>query len=150
MTSLRRQSRAKIVAVATCPIKTLHQNQLAEIPSVLLIAETKTGVSAAKVVATMEVPATNHPSDRPARKKSAVPLLAFLVNHAPIPIAEATYSPTIVQSIHVIARHHTPLMVRCCTLSGEMATIHFVNRIGWYANCPEANFHHTSRCTLNE
>lgn len=73
MTSLRLQSLAKIVAVATCPMRTLHQNQLAEMPSVLLIAETKTGVSAAKVVATIDVPATNQPSERPATKKSAVP-----------------------------------------------------------------------------
>ena len=68
---------------------TLHQNQFAEMPSVLVIAETKTGVSAANVVATMDVPATNQPSERPATKKSLVLWLAFLVNQTPIPIAEA-------------------------------------------------------------
>ena len=51
---------------------------------------TKTGVSAAKVVATIDVPATNQPSERPATKKSLVPLLALFVNHAPMPIAERT------------------------------------------------------------
>jgi hypothetical protein len=63
------------------------------------IPATKTGESAANVVATIEVPATNQPSDRPATKKSVVLRLALRVNQTPIPMAEARYKPTITQSI---------------------------------------------------
>ena len=104
-------------------------------PSFRLMAETNTGVSAANVVATMDVPATNQPSDRPATKKSLVPRLALRVNQAPIPIAEATYKPTIVQSIHVIGWHHTPLIALCCTLRNEMPTIRFTNRLDRHVEC---------------
>jgi hypothetical protein len=66
------------------------------------IPATNTGVSAANVVATIEVPATNQPSDLSATKKSAVLRLARRVNHRPMPMAEAKYKPTITQSIVAI------------------------------------------------
>ena len=54
------------------------------------MAAMKMGVSAAKLVATIEVPATYHGRERPATKNSATPWLAFFANAKPIRKAAAT------------------------------------------------------------
>jgi hypothetical protein len=46
----------------------VHQNQFPAMPRVATMPATHSGVSAAKVVATMEVPATHHGRLRPAMK----------------------------------------------------------------------------------
>ena len=48
------------------------------------------GVSAAKLVATIDVPAMYHGSDRPATKNSATPFPACLAKARPIRNAAAT------------------------------------------------------------
>ena len=53
--------------VASAAMAVDHQNQLPKTPSVRTRPATKRGVSAEKLVATSEVPATHHGSDRPAR-----------------------------------------------------------------------------------
>ena len=68
----------------------LHQNQLAWMPCSRASPATNSGVSAEKVVATMEVPATHQGSERPARKKSPVPRLARRENATPMPSAITT------------------------------------------------------------
>ena len=50
----------------------LHQIQLPAIPWVATMPETSNGVSAAKVVATIEVPASHQETSRPEMKKSSV------------------------------------------------------------------------------
>ena len=53
-----------------------HQSQLPATPLVATISVTARGVSAANVVATIEVPASHQGSDRPATKNSEVSLPA--------------------------------------------------------------------------
>ena len=52
------------------PINALHQNQLPYIPLSRAIFDTARGVSAANVVATIEVPASHQGRLRPATKNS--------------------------------------------------------------------------------
>ena len=56
----------------------LHQNQLAATPRRTTWPVTHRGVSAANVVATMDVPASHQETSRPDTKKSSVLALAFL------------------------------------------------------------------------
>ena len=56
----------------------LHQNQLAAMPYFATWPVTQSGVSAANVVATIEVPASHQVTCRPETKKSLVEALAFL------------------------------------------------------------------------
>jgi hypothetical protein len=85
-TSLRLQYRARKKIAPIEPIAPAHQNQLAEIPLLAVSPVTHSGVSDENVVATMEVPATNQPNDRPAKKKSSSLDEAFFVKYNPIPI----------------------------------------------------------------
>ena len=54
------------------PISRFHQNQFCQIPGPLTNSVIANGVSAAKVVATIEVPTIHHGSDRPDKKYSSV------------------------------------------------------------------------------
>ena len=67
----RRQSRAKNSTLSMLPSAALHQIQFPAMPSRAMMPVTASGVSAANVVATIEVPASHHGSSRPARKYCA-------------------------------------------------------------------------------
>src|ERR1700739_485059 len=77
-TSDLRQYRAKKKTVSIPLRHMLHQIQLPAMPWVATNPLTNKGVSAAKVVATMEVPASHQETLRPERKKSSVLPLARL------------------------------------------------------------------------
>jgi len=66
-----------------------HQNQLPIIPSVATRPAIASGVSAAKVVATIEVPASHQGSFRSAAKNASVLAPALRACHAPQPRATA-------------------------------------------------------------
>jgi len=66
-----------------------HQNQFPAIPSVATSPAMASGVSAAKVVATIEVPASHQGRVRPAAKKASVFLDALRACHAPQPKVRA-------------------------------------------------------------
>ena len=69
------------------PIALDHQNQFEKIPSLRDMPATNSGVSDEYVVATIDVPAMNHGSVRPARKKSVVLRAARRVKYTPMPNA---------------------------------------------------------------
>ena len=69
-----------------------HQNQFPAIPSVAINPAMARGVSAAKVVATIEVPASHHGSVRPAAKKATVLLEALRACQAPQPNTRVRYA----------------------------------------------------------
>src|SRR6185295_13492364 len=72
MTPDRRQSRAKKNTVAT-PVRTnAHHCQLPATPYWRTCCVTQLGVSLAKVVATIDSPASHHGTDRPEAKNSEV------------------------------------------------------------------------------
>ena len=64
----RRHKRAKKNTVSMLPSAAFHQIQLPAIPSRATRPVTANGVSAAKVVATIDVPASHHGRSRPDRK----------------------------------------------------------------------------------
>ena len=64
--------RGRANTVSIPPKAKFHQIQLPAIPSEATISVTRSGVSAAKVVATIEVPANHHGMSRPERKNSEV------------------------------------------------------------------------------
>ena len=64
-----------------------HQNQLPAMPSVATRPAMASGVSAAKVVATIDVPASHQGSSRSAAKKDSVVAPARRACHAPQPSA---------------------------------------------------------------
>ncbi len=68
----RRHSRAKKKTVSTLPQTKFHQSQLPAMPLRATSSVTARGVSAAKVVATIDVPASHQGSARPDRKNSSV------------------------------------------------------------------------------
>ena len=68
MTSARRHRRAKKNTVSMPLMTKFHQSQLPATPLVATSPVTTSGVSAAKVVATMAVPASHHGAWRPERK----------------------------------------------------------------------------------
>src|SRR5438270_10332598 len=70
--SARRQWRAKKNTVSIPLRHELHQIQLPAMPWVATTPETNSGVSAAKVVATIEVPASHQETLRPEIKNSSV------------------------------------------------------------------------------
>jgi len=78
MISARRHMRAKKNTVIMPLNRKLHQNQLAATPCRTTWPVTQSGVSAAKVVATIDVPASHQVTWRPETKKSSVLALAFL------------------------------------------------------------------------
>jgi hypothetical protein len=77
MISARRHKRAKKKTVIMPLRRKLHQNQLPAIPCRATKPVTARGVSAAKVAATMDVPASHQLTFRPETKKSPVLALAF-------------------------------------------------------------------------
>ena len=66
----RRHNRAKKKTVSMLPHAALHQIQLPAMPSRATRPATASGVSAANVVATIDVPASHHGRLRPVRKNS--------------------------------------------------------------------------------
>ncbi len=72
ITPLRRQRRAKKNTVSIPPMAAFHHSQLPAMPSSATISVTSSGVSTAKVVATMLVPASHQGMARPDRKNSDV------------------------------------------------------------------------------
>jgi len=66
----RRHRREKKNTVSTPPKTKFHQSQLPAMPFFATSSVTASGVSAAKVVATMEVPASHQGRFRPERKNS--------------------------------------------------------------------------------
>jgi hypothetical protein len=72
----RRHRRAKKNTVSTPPHTKFHQTQLPAMPLRATSSVTASGVSAAKVVATIEVPASHQGRLRPERKNSSVLLPA--------------------------------------------------------------------------
>lgn len=78
--------------------KNAHQVQFPETPSTRINPVTKFGVSAEKVVATIDTPNNHHGILRPERKKSEVLELDFLENAIPINSTNKKYTATMVQS----------------------------------------------------
>src|SRR5215212_212459 len=76
-----------------------HQSQLPATPLANTRPVTTSGVSAAKVVATMLAPASHQLTFRPERKYSSTPSPPFLVKRIPMPIDSAKYPKTMAQSI---------------------------------------------------
>src|SRR5450432_3051363 len=70
--SARRQYRAKKNTVIMPPKHCPHQSQLPAMPCLATNPDTSSGVSAAKVVATMDVPASHQETFRPEMKNSSV------------------------------------------------------------------------------
>ena len=62
-----------------------HHSQFPATPLLATMPVTASGVSAANVVATMEVPASHHGNDRPETKNSETLSLARFVYASPIP-----------------------------------------------------------------
>ena len=75
-TPARRQSREKKTVAIMWDSARFHHIQLPEMPSLATMPVTARGVSAAKVVATIDVPAIHQGSVRPDRKYSAISLPA--------------------------------------------------------------------------
>ncbi len=67
-TPARRHNREKKKTVRTLEKAPFHHNQFPATPYFATNPDTASGVSAAKVVATIEVPASHHGSDRPETK----------------------------------------------------------------------------------
>src|SRR3954466_13358713 len=78
-----------------------HQSQLPATPFANTSPVTTSGVSAAKVVATMLAPASHQLTLRPERKYSSMLSPPFFVKKTPIPIDSAKYAKTMAQSIVV-------------------------------------------------
>ena len=76
MTRARRQSRAKKNTVSMPLITKFHHSQLPAMPFDSTSPVTTSGVSAANVVATIDVPASHQGASRPERKNSLVLVLA--------------------------------------------------------------------------
>jgi hypothetical protein len=79
----RRHRRAKKNTVSMLPNAALHQIQLPAMPLRATRPATASGVSAAKVVATIEVPASHHGRLRPVRKYSLTLRLPRFEYHRP-------------------------------------------------------------------
>ncbi len=77
MTPDRRQSRANRNTVSIPLATEFHHSQLPAMPLRATMPVTASGVSAAKVVATIEVPASHHGTLRPDRKNSLMFVPAF-------------------------------------------------------------------------
>src|SRR5205823_14554000 len=84
------------------PTQKLHQIQFPAIPWRATTPHTNRGVSAANVVATIEVPASHQETSRPETKKSFVEALAFLRKYRPMRRLTRKYAPTTIQSPSVI------------------------------------------------
>src|SRR2546426_7854927 len=91
MVSARRHSRAKKNTVIMPLSRKLHHSQLAAIPCRATWPVTQSGVSAAKVVATIEVPASHHVTWRPETKKSLVDRKSTRLNSSHLVISYAVF-----------------------------------------------------------
>src|SRR5437870_12554519 len=80
----------------------LHQNQFAAMPFFATCPVTQRGVSAANVVATIEVPANHQETSRPETKKYFVEGLALLRTYRPMRSLTRKYALTTIQSPSVI------------------------------------------------
>ena len=80
------------------PIKAFHQSQLPDMPCVATISLTASGVSAAKVVATILIPAKYHGNCRPPKKKSLILPEARFDSLMPMKIVSNKKKPTIKKS----------------------------------------------------
>src|SRR6185312_13832920 len=97
-TPARRQSRAKKKTVRMPEIAPFHHSQLPATPYLATSPATTRGVSAEKVVATMDVPASHHGRARPETKYSSSDLLALRVYASPIAAEATKYSRMMNQS----------------------------------------------------
>jgi hypothetical protein len=91
--------RAKKKVVSMPPNNIFHQSQFPEIPLLATNSVTARGVSAANVVATMEIPAIYHGRFLPPRKKSERLLLARARNFNPTSRDTSRKTAMIAQSI---------------------------------------------------
>src|ERR1051325_7403642 len=103
ITLARRQSRAKKNTVSIPLIAKHHHSQLPATPFAATMPVTTSGVSAAKVVATIDAPASHHGTARPERKYSLRLSPPFFVNAKPIAAERRKYAATIAQSMMVNA-----------------------------------------------
>src|SRR5688572_5087881 len=79
-----------------------HQSQFPATPFSATMPVTASGVSAANVVATIDVPASHHGNDRPETKNSDTFLPARRVYASPTAAESRKYAPTMIQSRDVI------------------------------------------------
>src|SRR5687767_9649127 len=79
-----------------------HQSQFPATPFSATMPVTASGVSAANVVATIDVPASHHGNDRPETKNSETFLPARRVYASPTAAESRKYAPTMIQSRDVI------------------------------------------------
>ena len=93
------QSLEKRKTLRRDPINKFHQNQFCQIPGPLTNSVMAKGVSAAKVVATIEVPTIHQGSDLPDRKYSSVLEAALFEKYMPTPSENNIYEIIIDQSI---------------------------------------------------
>src|SRR3954453_8687492 len=82
-------------------ISMFHHSQLPATPFDATMPVTTSGVSAAKVVATIEAPASHQETLRPEMKYSSRLSPPFFVKATPIPADSTKYATTIAQSIAV-------------------------------------------------
>jgi len=94
-----RQSLAKKKVANIPPIKPFHHSQLPLTPLCATNSVTNSGVSAAKVVATIEVPAIHQGKFRPPKKKLSTFFPACLVKVSPTPNINTKNKTIINQSI---------------------------------------------------
>src|SRR6478672_3753503 len=101
MTFALRHSLAKKNTVSIPLITMFHHSQFPATPFEATMPVTTSGVSAAKVVATIDAPASHHDTCRPEMKYSLRLSPPFFVNASPIPADSTKYATTMVQSIQV-------------------------------------------------
>src|SRR5258707_8443131 len=89
ITPARRQSRAKKNTVSMPLMRKFHQSQFPATPFFATSPVTTSGVSAAKVVATMLAPASHQLTLRPDRKYCSMLSPPFFVKRRPMPIESA-------------------------------------------------------------
>ena len=95
----RRHIRAKKTVVNIPPASKFHHNQLPLIPYCPTSSVTAKGVSAAKVVATMEIPAMYQGKERPPRKYSLNVFFLLLPKYSPIKTVESSSTTRTIISI---------------------------------------------------
>ena len=91
---------AKKKVVSMPPISIFHHNQFPEMPFFLTTSATHKGVSAAKVVATIDITAMYQGKFLPAKKKSVKEPLALFLNFNPMYKVIPKNTTTIIQSIN--------------------------------------------------
>src|SRR5262244_634607 len=101
MTFARRHNRAKKNTVSMPLINMFHHSQFPATPCSNTRPVTTRGVSAAKVVATIDAPASHHGTARPEMKYSVRLSPPRFVNANPMPADRRKYAATMAQSIGV-------------------------------------------------